>query len=421
MKNNVPKLRFPGFSGEWEEKKLGEVTTYTKGYAFKSEDYVSEGIRVIRVSDLGKDSIKFDNHKIFIDLEKKPIYKNYILNKNDVIITTVGSKPELLESAVGRGIYVDSDDYGLLNQNMLKLNNLAGFNNRFIFSYINTNEYISYIKLIQRGNANQSNISVNDLLNYRIFVTFLEEQTKIADFITVIDDKIQQLTKKKELLEQYKKGVMRDIFSQKIRFKDDNGNEYPVWETQALGEIGDTYNGLIGKIAEDFGEGKPYIQYKQIFDSSKILIDNFGFVRISSNEKQNKARYGDIFFTTSSETPEEVGYSSILLNEINEVYLNSFCFGYRIKSFSKLTPTFAQYLFRNQIFRTEVIKLAQGSTRYNISKIEFMKIIIELPIFEEQIKIADFLKIVDDKIFQVNTKLEQSKLFKKSLLQQMFI
>jgi type I restriction enzyme S subunit len=128
-----------------------------------------------------------------------------------------------------------------------------------------------------------------------------------------------------------------------------------------------------------------------------------------------------VFFTTSSETPLEIGYSSVLLENIDELYLNSFCFGYRMKSFKELSPQFAQYLFRSPLFRKEVIKLGQGSTRYNMSKVELMKVEILLPSESEQNKISTFLAKIDEKIKRTATQLKQAQLYQKSLLQNMFI
>ena len=237
MQQLIPKLRFPEFEGNWEKKKLGEVTDYVKGFAFKSEFYSNKGVRIIRVSDLSARSIKNDNDKIYIKVEKTKELNKYNINKGDIIITTVGSKPDLLESAVGRGIFVKNPNEGLLNQNLLKFNYSEKVDNGFLFGYINSEKYISHIKEIKRGNANQSNITVVDLLKYEIFHPTIQEQTKIASFLTTVDDKSQTLKQKKTLLEQYKKGVMQKIFSQEIRFKDDNGNEYPDWEEKKLGEV----------------------------------------------------------------------------------------------------------------------------------------------------------------------------------------
>lgn len=200
------------------------------------------------------------------------------------------------------------------------------------------------------------------------------------------------------LIKEYKKSVARKIFSKKIRFKDNDDKDYPDWNIKELGVIGKTYNGLTGKTKEDFGKGKPYINYKQIFDNSKIDINKFDYVKIKEGEKQSLARYGDVFFTTSSETPNEVGFASVLLDNVNELYLNSFCFGYRPNSFEILNPKFSRFLFRSSDFRRSVYKLAQGSTRYNMSKIQFLKTKVSLPCKVEQEKIANFLTAIEDKI-----------------------
>jgi type I restriction enzyme S subunit len=188
-----------------------------------------------------------------------------------------------------------------------------------------------------------------------------------------------------------------------------------------LGEVGKTYNGITGKTKDDFGEGKPYVQYKQIFDDSKIDIARFGLVGISPKENQNRVLFGDVFFTVSSETPNEIGTASVLLDEVEELYLNSFCFGYRANSFDILNPYFSRYLFRSKLFRNEIVKLAQGSTRYNMSKIELLKIIVNLPSLPEQTKIANFLSAIDKKIEAVAEAIEATEKWKRGLMQRMFV
>ncbi len=177
----------------------------------------------------------------------------------------------------------------------------------------------------------------------------------------------------------------------KLRFAGFSG----AWEEKNLSGIGKTYNGLQGKSGEDFGEGEPFITYKQIFDSSEIDINQFAFVKITNGENQNKCQFGDVFFTTSSETPLEVGFASVLLNKNVSPYLNSFSFGFRFNSLNEYDPSFAKFFFRSFIYRKEVVKLAQGSTRYNISKTEFMKMKFAFPPLPEQTKIASFLELAD--------------------------
>jgi type I restriction enzyme, S subunit len=209
-----PRLRFPEFrgAGEWEAKKLGQFAKYTKGFAFKSEDYKNEGVRIIRVSDLGADFIKPNNEKLYISSESEHEYVRYKLTASEIIVTTVGSKPEIVDSAVGRGIYVKLNNEGLLNQNLLKLEVLSGVNSRFLFSHINTPEYQRFIASISRGNANQANIAVKDLMAFTIKAPKYAEQHRIADVLTSLDDLITAQTQELETLKTHKKGLMQQLF-----------------------------------------------------------------------------------------------------------------------------------------------------------------------------------------------------------------
>ncbi len=200
-----------------------------------------------------------------------------------------------------------------------------------------------------------------------------------------------------------------------LRFPEFSGE----WKTLAIGRVGKTFNGLTGKSAEDFGVGSKYIQYKQIFDDSRIDVTKCGYVNIGSNETQSKVEYGDTFFTTSSETPNEVGYSSVLLDRVSDTYLNSFCFGYRPDK-KIISPSFARFLFRTPYARKPIMRLAQGSTRYNMSKSEFLKILILLPSLSEQDKIAIFLSAVDARIGLLKKKKEQLEAYKRGAMQQIF-
>lgn len=200
------------------------------------------------------------------------------------------------------------------------------------------------------------------------------------------------------------------------------------WEIILIGNIGETYGGLTGKNKTDFGYGEKYVTYKQVYNNSSVNIAHCDFVCINSSEKQNLVKFGDILFTQSSETPEEVGISSVMLNETNEaIYLNSFCFGLRPFDLKKISPCFSKYLFRSQIFRDKIIPLAQGITRFNISPTKFKTIKIPIPTSTyndeentEQQKIADCLSSLDDLIEATAQKVEALKDHKKGLMQRLF-
>lgn len=193
------------------------------------------------------------------------------------------------------------------------------------------------------------------------------------------------------------------------------------WKEIKLKELGSHYGGLTNKSKENFGKGKPYIPYLNIFQNGKIDLSFIELVEIFTNEHQNKVKQGDIFFTTSSETPEEVGMTSVLIDDCNELYLNSFCFGFRLSNFDNLLPEFAVYLFRSEQIRKNISDLAQGSTRYNLSKsIFFEKLKLNLPPLPQQKKIAKILSTVDEVIEKTEQAIAKYQAIKQGLMQDLF-
>ncbi|MBT4668398.1 MAG: type I restriction-modification system subunit M, partial [Candidatus Ruthia sp.] len=275
-----------------------------------------------------------------------------------------------------------------------------------------------YIDAFVRGKA----VNLNNIVELSIELDRLsvKNDKRLGEYCAELDLPFPQ-GNNKNLLKQFRKSITQKIFNQEIRFKSDSGGDFPNWTEKVLGNIGNTFNGLTGKTKKDFGFGKPFIEYVQIFNSTKININNFGLVDVKDDENQKTAQYGDIFFTTSSETPDEVGYSSVLLDVVvDELYLNSFCFGFRPNSPDEINPKFSQYLFRSDEFRRQVRRLAQGSTRYNISKIELMKTAIELPSLKEQIRIAEFLSSIDKKIEQIESQIDASLQNENKLIHRIF-
>jgi len=198
----------------------------------------------------------------------------------------------------------------------------------------------------------------------------------------------------------------------------DNYSEYLYVK---LGDLGYTYPGLSGKTKDDFGSGKPYIPYMNIFSNSKIKKSFLEFVDIKTTDRQNKVQKGDLFFTTSSETVEEVGMTSVLLDDIGEAYLNSFCFGFRLHNFETLLPEFAAYLFRSEEVRKKISLFGQGSTRYNLPKTQmFSKLYLNIPDKTKQIEIAKILTAFDIVIEQTQTTISKYKAIKQGLLHDLF-
>jgi len=188
-----------------------------------------------------------------------------------------------------------------------------------------------------------------------------------------------------------------------------------------LSELGFTYAGLSGKTSKDFGRGKPFIPFMNIMSNSKINTKYLTYVDVASNENQNAVKKGDLFFTTSSETPDEVGMTSVLLDDIDECYLNSFCFGFRLYNLDDLLPEFAAYLFRGNEVRNQIINLGQGYTRFNLPKTELLKKLrLELPSIPEQQKISDILTKADAVIEKTQAAIAKYKAIKQGMLQDLF-
>lgn len=164
------------------------------------------------------------------------------------------------------------------------------------------------------------------------------------------------------------------------------------WEQRKLGEMGKSFTGLSGKTKEDFGHGEAkFITYMNVF--SNPVADLTMTESVEIDQKQNAVEAGDVFFTTSSETPEEVGMSCVMPENAENIYLNSFCFGYRPTE--KFDLNYLAYVLRAEAFRKDMTYLAQGISRYNISKNKVMEISISVPSLEEQSKIGEYFSNID--------------------------
>ncbi len=190
-------------------------------------------------------------------------------------------------------------------------------------------------------------------------------------------------------------------------------------EVTQMGKFCKVVNGLSGKTKDDFGTGKPYIPYVNVLNNSKIDITELDYVKVKEGEKQNSLQYGDLVFTTSSETIKEVGMTSVFLEKEGVYYLNSFCFILRLNSDDWLIPEFSQYLFRAESTRHSISLLGQGSTRYNLSKTRLLK---ELKFIipsdtNEQAEIANNLSKVDTAIDQTEQLIAKYTRIKVGLMQ----
>jgi type I restriction enzyme S subunit len=247
-KKNIPEIRFKSFEEEWACCYLEQACTHFKGFAFQSKDYSSAGRRIIRVSDMGYDYIKNKDKAIYIDEDKAEEYSSWKLLNNDLIITTVGSKPPMYNSLVGRTIIVESKDQNsLLNQNAVCLRANEHLEQLFFNVLFKSKEYISFVELIIRGNANQGSIALADLFKYEFkHPKSLLEQKQIGTFFQNLDNLITLHQQKYDKLVILKKAMLVKMFPKygalvpEIRFKGFSED----WVEKEIDEVANRFDNL---------------------------------------------------------------------------------------------------------------------------------------------------------------------------------
>lgn len=387
---------------DWEVKELSEITEKigdglhgTPEYVNSSIYYFINGNNIKAGSIIINTDTKCVSEEEYEKHRKELKYKTLLLSINGTIGNIAFYRNENI--VLGKSAaYINCDDKNV----------------DFLYYYLQS----SFVQDFFEGELTGStirNLSLKSIREIPVKLPPLPEQRAIAACLCTWDNaitKVQALLAQKELR---KKWLMQNLLTGKKRLKGFSGE----WEEYHLGSLGETYTGLTGKSKEDFGKGKPYIPYLNIFNNAKIDITYFDFVAINENDNQNKVQYGDIFFTVSSETPDEVGMASVMLDEIEELYLNSFCFGFRLHNFKTLIPEFSSYFLRADAFREEIYKLSQGATRFNLSKTNLMKLNVILPTSKEQTAIAQVLQAADKEIQLLKNKVEKLKEQKKGLMQ----
>lgn len=406
MKNKVPKLRFPEFSGEWEEKKFHSIFKIFNGYAFSSSDSRSNGIRWVKIADVGIKKMKEDSLS-FLPFDYKKKYSNFLLNENDYVLAL--TRP-ILNNQLKIAKVNSNFHNSLLNQRVGKLE--SNQNIDFVYQLLQRNNIVSKIEVNIAG-SDPPNLSPKEINNLKTNIPSLPEQEKIASFLLEVDTKIEKLEKKKELLSQHKKGMMQKLFSKKLRFKDENGNDYPEWEEKKLGEIGEViaggtpstenseyWNGNINWFTPtEIGKKKYLFESNRKITAEGLKNSSAKILRKGTILLTSRASLGDMGILMNDSATNQ-GFQSIQVNKNNNNEFLYYC---------------------GQIIKKNMLKKASGSTFLEINGKEIKNILINIPSLPEQEKIANFLSSIDRKIELVEEELEKNKEFKKGLLQQMFV
>jgi len=407
LQGKVPQVRFPEFKDAWEQKTIGDVFDLNARPINKPLDnYKSIGIR---------SHFKGTFQRLDSDPSKNVMDTLFEVKENDLIVNITFA----WEGAVA--IASKDDEGGLVSHRFpTYINDKSKVEIDFFRFLFPTPEFKRTLTLISPGSAGRNRVlKKSDFLKIKFLFPSIPEQTRIASFFTVLDKKIAELKQKKNLLEQYKKSVMQKLFSQELRFKDDNGNEFPKWEKKKLGEVGEFKNG-INKSKEDFGFGVPFINLMDVF--GKSTISDLKLDLVNANEKElimYELRKGDVLFIRSSVKKEGVGETSLVLKDLKNTVYSGFLIRFRDEKI-RLDLGFKRYCFSIRKFREDLMSFSTTSANTNINQNSLNEIEISLPTLNEQNKIAVFLSAIDDKINRTENQLQQTQQYKKGLLQNMF-
>jgi len=401
---NVPALRFPGFSEEWLRRKLGDTTKIKHGFAFKGQNFSSKGKYIVltpgNFDPEGGFRYQGEKEKYYISSDFPP---EYILEKGDLLTVMT----EQAVGLIGSTLIVPESGKFLHNQRLGLFETRKIVIRKFLFHYLKTTSLRIELSKTASG-TKVRHTSPKKIESVNINIPSLPEQQKIAAFLTAVDSKIEQLSKKKALLEQYKKGMMQKLFSQELRFKDEQGNDFPDWEERKAGTI--FHNHTNKKHDSDL----PILAATQ--DRGVIPRNETGLDIKSS--KRSIASYkiiepGDFVISLRSfqggiEFSEYLGICS-------PAYIV-------LKSSIEITDEYFKFYFKKEDFisrlNNTVIGIRDGK---QIPYSSFAAMKLNIPCLSEQRKIATFLSSIDKKINLISTELNQAQSFKKSLLQQMFV
>lgn len=391
METMQPKVRFPKFKGNWEKKKLIDISDLiTKGTTPKN--FSEKGINFLKIECLDGHIIN-TNKCVYVDeITHNKELKRSILKENDILFAIAGA-------TIGKCTIVTKSALPANTNQAFSIIRLKENENiNYIFQILKSDRMSKYINDNISVGA-QPNLNLEQMGSFSFYCPTVNEQIEIANFLTSIDEKINLLKEKKSLLEDYKKGIMQQIFSQKVRFKDENSNDFDDWEEIELGEI------------LDYIQPTKYIVKLTNYDNSfetPVLTAGKTFILGYTDETDN------VF---SNKLPVIIFDDFTTANKYVDFPFKVKSSAMKILVKKKNNNVDIKYIY--EFMQTLNFSSGDEHKRYWIS--EYSKCIIQLPQLEEQIKISNFLSAIDEKIDLVNVQILETQEYKKGLLQQMFI
>lgn len=402
----VPKLRFPRFESQWNEASLSEaITSLDAGVSVNSEDTPVSGDErgILKTSCVTKGYFDPSENKRVLDPAEISRLKEPV-SKDSIVISRMNT-PAL----VGLSGLVTQDEKHLFLPDRLWAAKVAPSHSpRWIAQLLASEKIRGQLSDRASGTSgSMKNITKGDVLSLPVIIPTLPEQRKIAAFLTAVDGRIGQLSQKKALLEDYKKGVMQQLFTQALRFKDDYGNEFPEWEEKTLGDVAQLISGqhLDPEQYDDSGEGVPYFTGPSDFTSDPSKFTKW--TKFSSKV----APPDSVLITVKGN-----GVGKLMYSTLPQVAMGRQLMAIRSESFSNVL------LYQFLLTKTQqFVALGSGNLIPGLSRPDILSFVIPAPSVPEQTKIANFLSALDRKIESVAQQTTHTQAFKQGLLQQMFV
>jgi type I restriction enzyme S subunit len=334
------------------------------------------------------------------------------LANSSAVVHPVGSVILLRDAGIGKSSVLGADM--AVSQHFMAWNCGPRLDNWFLYYYLQSMK--PELERISNGSTIKT-IGLEYFRQLEIPLPTIGEQRQIAQTLRDADDLISALERGITKKQAIKQGLMQQLLTGKTRlpgFTDD-------WREVKLRDEGTTYGGLAGKDKNDFGAGSAsFVTFMEVMASARLLGHRLERVRVRPGERQNQVQRGDVLFNGSSETPEEVALATVVeFNPSPATYLNSFCFGYRLKDTRLIDPTFLAYFFRSGNGRELVASLAQGATRYNIAKTKLLEVQPSLPPVDEQQAIVEVLRDAESELAALSFRLAKVRAVKTGMMQQL--
>lgn len=409
---NVPQLRFDGFDGEWKEVKVGDILVILKSGLSRKLSSQNIGIPVIRSTNMVNGRLDLSDLSYWYRKDNQGAnLNNYILNYGDILINFINSQAQ-----IGKSCLYNSDLEAIYTTNIFRVKtNEKKSVDTFFYYWTLTERYKNEIKNIVKPAVNQASFTTKEFSEIPYYLPPLNEQERISSFLVLLDKKIEKQQEKIEKLEQFKKGMMQKIFSQELRFKDENGGEFGEWKFQSLDELGSFHKGSGLSKSHLTPTGQPCILYGELYTKySSVITKVYSYCNPKS--KAFLGRVNDVLIPSSGETAWDIACASAL--NVSDVILGGDLNVFRPNQ--QVNGNFISYQI-NTIKKYELSNLAQGASVVHLYSTSLKKLKVLVPVYKEQQKISDYLLKLDMKIEKEKEKLMVLEEQKKGFMQAMFL